>query len=59
MFVTILKSYVIDYFEVLIALSTGLTHLNSSIDPSLCLVRNHVIRNGIKSLLCRDTKVGF
>lgn len=53
MFVTIIKSYVIDYFEVLIAWSTGLTYLNSSINPILYLVRNRTIRNGVKSLLCR------
>ena len=53
MFVTIIKSYVIDYSEVLIAWSTGLTYLNSSINPILYLVRNRAIRNGVKSLLCR------
>lgn len=53
MFVTIIKSYVIRYFEVPIAWSTGLTYLNSSINPILYLVRNHTIRNGVKSLLSR------
>ena len=53
MFVTIIKSYVIEYFEVLIAWSTGLTYLNSSINPILYLARNHAIRNGVKSLLSR------
>ena len=53
MFVTIVKSYVIEYFEVLIAWPTCLTYLNSSINPILYLVRNHAIRNGVKSLLCR------
>ena len=53
MFVTTMKSYVIGYFEVLIAWSTALTCLNSSINPIIYLVRNREIRNGVKSLLCR------